>query len=80
MLPYFRKSEGLAASDEIVIDAAAHSTTGPLGVSVRDPILPAARQFVEAAVAAGIPKGFSAWLDRPLPKLLPGERHRRPRR
>ena len=57
MLPYFRKSEGLAASDEIVIDAAAHSTTGPLGVSVRDPILPAARQFVEAAVAAGIPKG-----------------------
>jgi len=49
VLPYFRKSEGLAASDEIVIDTAAHNTTGPLGVSVRDPILPAARQFVEAA-------------------------------
>ena len=57
VLPYFCKSEGLAASDEIVIDAAAHNTTGPLGVSVRDPILPAARQFVEAAIAAGIPKG-----------------------
>src|SRR5271166_1272566 len=57
VLPYFRKSEGLAASEDIVIDAAAHNTTGPLGVSVRDPILPAARQFVEAAVAAGIPKG-----------------------
>ncbi|HJU15765.1 MAG TPA: GMC family oxidoreductase N-terminal domain-containing protein [Stellaceae bacterium] len=57
VLPYFRKSEGLTASEEIVIDAAAHNTTGPLGVSVRDPILPAARQFVEAAVAAGIPKG-----------------------
>src|SRR5215813_11941414 len=57
VLPYFRKSEGLAASDEIVIDAAAHNTTGPLGVSVRDPILPAARQFVEAAVAAGIARG-----------------------
>src|SRR5207247_7275214 len=57
VLPYFRKSEGLAASEDIVIDAAAHNTAGPLGVSVRDPILPAARQFVEAAVAAGIPKG-----------------------
>jgi choline dehydrogenase len=57
VLPYFRKSEGLAGSDEIVIDPAAHNSKGPLGVSVRDPILPAARQFVEAAVAAGIPKG-----------------------
>ena len=57
VLPYFRKSEGLAPSDDIVIDAAAHNTTGPLGVSVRDPILPAAWQFVEAAVAAGIAKG-----------------------
>ncbi|HEV2337076.1 MAG TPA: GMC family oxidoreductase N-terminal domain-containing protein [Stellaceae bacterium] len=57
VLPYFCKSEGLTASEDIVIDAAAHNTTGPLGVSVRDPILPAARQFVEAAVAAGIPQG-----------------------
>src|SRR5438874_3560110 len=57
VLPYFRKSEGLAPSPDIVIDAAAHNTTGPLGVSVRDPILPAGRQFVEAAVAAGIPIG-----------------------
>ncbi len=57
VLPYFRKSEGLAPSPDIVIDAAAHNTTGPLGVSVRDPILPAGRQFVEAAVAAGIPTG-----------------------
>src|SRR5208282_2094026 len=57
VLPYFRKSEGLAPSPDIVIDAAAHNTTGPLGVSVRDPILPAVRQFVEAAVAAGIPAG-----------------------
>jgi choline dehydrogenase-like flavoprotein len=64
VLPYFRKSEGLAPSNEIVIDAAAHNTTGPLGVSVRDPILPAARQFVEAAVAAGIPKGDYNGRDR----------------
>ena len=43
VLPYFKKSEGLAPSDDIVIDAAAHNTAGPLGVSVRAPILNAAR-------------------------------------
>jgi choline dehydrogenase len=64
VLPYFRKSEGLAPNNDIVIDAAAHNTTGPLGVSVRDPILPAARQFVEAAVAAGTPKGDYNGRDR----------------
>jgi choline dehydrogenase len=64
VLPYFRKSEGLAPSNAIVIDATAHNTRGPLGVSVRDPILPAARQFVEAAVAAGIPKGDYNGRDR----------------
>ncbi len=57
VLPYLRKSEGLAPNDEIVVDRPAHNTTGPLGVCVRDPVLPAARQFVEAAVAAGIPRG-----------------------
>jgi choline dehydrogenase-like flavoprotein len=57
VLPYFRKSEGLAPSDEIVVDTPAHNSTGPLGVSVRAPVLPAAQQFVEAAVAAGIPRG-----------------------
>ncbi len=67
MLPYFRKSEGLAASGDIVIDAAAHNTTGPLGVSVSDPVLPAAREFVEAAVAAGIPKGDYNGRDRSAP-------------
>src|SRR5215470_8731081 len=41
VLPYFRKSEGLTPSDDIVIDTAAHNTQGPLGVSVRDPLLPA---------------------------------------
>src|SRR2546430_2035979 len=64
VLPYFRKSEGLAPSSDIVVDAAAHNTAGPLGVSVRDPLLPAARQFVEAAVAAGIPRGDSNGRDR----------------
>ena len=40
LLPYFKKSEGLVASDEINsgeidVDADAHNTAGPLGVSVR---------------------------------------------
>ncbi len=35
VLPCFRKSEGLAPCDEIVIDAPAHNSDGPLGVSVR---------------------------------------------
>jgi choline dehydrogenase len=67
VLPYFTKSEGLAPSPDIVIDEAAHNTEGPLGVSVREPILPAARQFVEAAVAAGIAKGDYNGRDRNAP-------------
>jgi choline dehydrogenase len=67
VLPYFKKSEGLAPSQDIVIDEAAHNTAGPLGVSARDPILPAARQFVEAAVAAGIPRGDYNGRDRRAP-------------
>jgi choline dehydrogenase len=57
VLPYFRKSEGLVPSDEIAIDVPAHNNTGPLGVSVRSPVLAGAREFVEAAQAAGIPRG-----------------------
>ena len=57
VLPYFKKSEGLSPSDDISIDAPAHNTAGPLGVSVRAPVLAGAREFVDAAVAAGIPRG-----------------------
>src|SRR5579862_678336 len=57
VLPYFKKSEGLTPSDDVTIDAEAHDATGPLGVSVRSPVLAAAREFVDAAVAAGIPRG-----------------------
>jgi choline dehydrogenase-like flavoprotein len=64
VLPYFLKSEGLAPSSEIVIDAEAHRLDGPLGVSVRSPVLPAAQDFVEAAVAAGIPRGDYNGRDR----------------
>jgi len=64
VLPYFRKSEGLAPSDDIAVDAEAHGSSGPLGVSVRSPILPGAREFVEAAEAAGIPRGDYNGRDR----------------
>ena len=53
--PYFKKSEGLAPSGDIVVDTDAHNTEGPLGVSVRAPVLRGAQEFVDAAVAAGIP-------------------------
>ncbi len=64
VLPYFRKSEGLAPSEAIPIDPEAHGTSGPLGVSVRSPVLPGAREFVEAAEAAGIPQGDYNGRDR----------------
>jgi choline dehydrogenase len=64
VLPYFKKSEGIAPCDDISIDAPAHSTAGPLGVSVRSPILPGAREFVDASVVAGIPRGDYNGRDR----------------
>ena len=64
VLPYFKKSEGLAPSGDIVVDGDAHNTSGPLGVSVRAPVLSGAQEFVEAAVAAGIPRGDYNGRDR----------------
>ena len=64
VLAYFKKSEGLAPSGDVTIDADAHNTEGPLGVSVRSPIIPGAQEFVDAAVAAGIPVGDYNGRDR----------------
>ena len=64
VLPYFRKSEALLATDEVPLDPAAHGTDGPLGVAVRSPVLPGAQAFVEAAVATGIPAGDYNGRDR----------------
>ena len=64
VLPYFKKSEGLASSGDIVVDTDAHNTDGPLGVSVRAPVLNGAQDFVKAAVAAGIPAGDYNGRDR----------------
>ncbi|GEP39135.1 choline dehydrogenase [Nocardioides psychrotolerans] len=67
VLPYFVKSEDLAAPeppDGVVIDDDAHGTGGPLGVSVRSPRTVAAEQFVQAAEATGIPMGDYNGRDR----------------
>ena len=67
VLPYFEKSEGLVDpgdDPDAPIDAEAHGTEGPLGVSVRTPRTLAAQQFVAAAEAAGIPRGDYNGRDR----------------
>ncbi len=64
VLPYFAKSEDLAPSNEISVDEAAHGVGGPLGVSVRGPVLPGARGFVGACEASGIPQGDYNGRDR----------------
>ncbi|MGH9088766.1 MAG: GMC family oxidoreductase [Acidimicrobiales bacterium] len=68
VLPYFKKSEGLAPSGDIVVDPDAHGTDGPLGVSVRAPVLPGAQAFVDAVEAAGIPRGDYNGRDRRRPE------------
>lgn len=67
VLPYFLKSEDLAPSNEISVDREAHGKGGPLGVSVRGPTLPAARAFVSACEASGIPRGDYNGRDRENP-------------
>lgn len=64
VLPYFKKSEGLVASDDVILDMAAHNTEGPLGVAVRQPVLPGAKAFVDAVAALGIPRGDYNGRDR----------------
>lgn len=64
VLPYFRKSEHLVPSGDIPIDAEAHGTDGPLGVSVRQPVVTGAEAFVKAASDAGIPVGDYNGRDR----------------
>ncbi len=64
VLPFFRKSEGLASSGDIVVDTDAHNMNGPLGVSVRSPVITGAQEFVQAAEAAGIPRGDYNGRDR----------------
>ncbi len=64
VLPYFIKAEGFVDSHELVPDREAHGTDGPLGVSVREPVVRAANEFVEAAGAAGLKHGDYNGRDR----------------
>ena len=64
VLPYFKKSEGLAPSDDISIDTDAHNTPVRSGSPCVRPYSPGAREFVDAAVAAGIPRGDYNGRDR----------------
>ena len=70
VLPAFKRMEDLVPSNEITIDQDVHGRAARSGVAVRSPMIPATRQFVEAAEAAGIPRGDYNGKDR----LNPGGR------
>jgi choline dehydrogenase len=68
VLPYFRKAEGFVDSPELHADLDVHGHDGPVGVSVRQPVLRASTQFVEAATAAGMKQGDYNGRDRLSPE------------
>jgi choline dehydrogenase-like flavoprotein len=68
VLPYFLKAEGFVDSPELHADPDVHGSDGPVGVSVRQPILRASTQFVEAAGAAGMKQGDYNGRDRLSPE------------
>ena len=57
VLPYFKRMEEVAPTNEASIDRGLRGNDGPVGVGIRSPVIPAARDFVRAAGAAGIPEG-----------------------
>ncbi|MEM6460346.1 MAG: GMC family oxidoreductase N-terminal domain-containing protein [Pseudomonadota bacterium] len=67
VLPYFIKSENFTPSNAITVDPESHGSGGPLGVSVRSPVIPGAEAFVAAAEASGIPRGDYNGRDRTNP-------------
>lgn len=60
VLPYFKKSEAFSVPEHVErqyfqVDTSCHSEYGPMGVSVREPILKGALDFVKACQADGLP-------------------------
>ena len=68
VLPYFRKAEGFVDSPELNADLDVHGHDGPVGVSLRQPILNASTQFVKAAGAVGLQPGDYNGRDRLSPE------------
>ena len=64
VLPYFRKSEGIGPTSEAPIDARHHNTTARLVYPSAHRCFGRRSDFVEAAVAAGIPRGDYNGRDR----------------
>jgi choline dehydrogenase len=57
VLPCFKRMEEVFPTNEAVISRDLRGTAGPIGVSIRSPVIPASRDFVKAADAVGIPAG-----------------------
>ncbi len=57
ILPCFKRMEEVFETNEAVISRDLRGDAGPVGVSIRSPVIPASRDFVKAAGAAGIPEG-----------------------
>jgi choline dehydrogenase-like flavoprotein len=55
--PCFERMEEVSPTNEAPIDREGRGASGPIGVGIRSPVIPAARQFVRAAEAAGMPSG-----------------------
>lgn len=64
VLPFFRRLEDVEPTNEAVIDAPVRGVGGPVGVSVRSPVIPASRDFVAAAIATGMAQGDYNGRDR----------------
>ena len=64
VLPCFKRMEEVAPTNEASIDRGLRGFDGPVGVGIRSPVIPAARDFVRAAEAAGIPAGDYNGSDR----------------
>jgi choline dehydrogenase len=55
--PCFERMEEVRPSNEANIDQDGRGTSGPVGVGIRSPVIPASRQFVAAGEAAGLRSG-----------------------
>lgn len=53
----FQRMEEVRPSNEAIIDSEGRGQSGPIGVGIRSPVIPAARQFVKAAEATGLVQG-----------------------